>query len=69
MKGYGQGLVFINGGSARVKIHHRFMEDKKTYKQTKLWGFLHDRIKTLAAQNGQSINEYLDQLTEGEEKQ
>lgn len=61
--------VFINGGSIRVKIHHNFMEEKKTYKQMKLWTELHDRIKMLAAQNGQSINEYLDQLTEGEEKQ
>lgn len=33
------------------------------YKQLKLWPDLHKRIKTLAAQNNMTVNEYLDQLT------
>lgn len=68
VKGCGQDLIYIRR-SIRVNIHHNFMEEKKTYKQMKLWTELHDRIKTLAAKNGQSINEYLDQLTEGKGKQ
>ncbi len=33
------------------------------YKQLKLWKELHKRIKTLAAQSGMTVNEYLNQLT------
>jgi len=33
------------------------------YKQTKLWGELHTRIKMLASQSGMTINQYLDDLT------
>lgn len=34
----------------------------------KLWAFLHQRIKTLAAQHKMSANEYLDQLTSNQDE-
>jgi len=45
------------------------MKEKKTYKQMKLWDYLHTRIKTLAAQQGISANEYLDQLTKDKDNE
>lgn len=38
------------------------MEDRKTYKQMKLWSELHDKIKMQAAENGLTINQYLEAL-------
>lgn len=60
--GLSEVLVLVNGGSIRVNIHHNYMEDRKTYKQMKLWSELHDKIKMQAAENGLTINQYLEAL-------